>query len=131
MDLMQYKEVISREHIDGEILCDLDEQSLESDLGVAVKLHRVRLMKVITGCHSAEQFLTKNTRSWQILNLIKASYFGYIVHLHKYLYEKYSCLYSCYHCAFLVLYLSYNSSILQVSAAASIDAVRYGTDYIV
>lgn len=63
MDLMQYKEVISREHIDGEILCDLDEQSLESDLGVAVKLHRVRLMKVITGCHSAKQFLTQSTRS--------------------------------------------------------------------
>lgn len=63
MDLAQYKETIIRECIGGDILCELDEQSLESDLGVAAKLHRVRLMKVINGHHSAEQFLTQSTRS--------------------------------------------------------------------
>ena len=58
MNLGQYKETVARESVDGEILSELDEQSLESDLGISSKLHRVRLMQIITGCRSAKNFFT-------------------------------------------------------------------------
>ena len=44
--LQQYREVFEREHIDGEILQELDDEILEKDLGVTSKLHRIRIMKL-------------------------------------------------------------------------------------
>ena len=44
--LQQYREVFEKEHIDGEILCELDEDILREELGVASRLHRVRIMKL-------------------------------------------------------------------------------------
>ena len=58
MNLGQYKETVAKECIDGEILSQLDEQSLESDLGISSRVHRIRLMQIITGSRSAEDLLT-------------------------------------------------------------------------
>lgn len=53
MELGQYKDAFTRESVSGEILLECDHDILQSDLGVASRLHRVRLMKVVTGRHSA------------------------------------------------------------------------------
>ena len=58
MNLGQYKETIARECVDGEILSELDEQSLENELGISSKIHRIRLMQIITGSRSAKNFLS-------------------------------------------------------------------------
>lgn len=58
MNLGQYKETIAREFIDGGVLSELDEQSLENDLGVSSKVHRIRLMQIVAGSRSAKDFLT-------------------------------------------------------------------------
>ena len=53
MKLSQYKEMFLEENIDGEILAECDDPLLEQELHISNKLHRNRLMKVITGRHSA------------------------------------------------------------------------------
>ena len=58
MNLEQYKETVTREFVDGEILSELDDKSLENDLGISSKIHRLRLMQIITGSRSAKDFLT-------------------------------------------------------------------------
>ena len=58
MSLGQYKETVAREFVDGEILSELDDKSLENDLGISSKIHRIRLMQIINGSHSAKDFLT-------------------------------------------------------------------------
>ncbi len=57
MNLKQYSEKFTEEQIDGELLVECDAEVLESDLGVTRKLHRNRLIKVITGRHSAESII--------------------------------------------------------------------------
>ena len=49
MGLKQYQEKFRTEQVTGEILSECDEQVLTDDLGVSSKLHRIKLMKVITG----------------------------------------------------------------------------------
>ena len=41
MDLTQYTEVFLREQISGEILMELDDEILKTELGVTSKLHRL------------------------------------------------------------------------------------------
>ena len=53
MNLSQYKEVFQHEQIDGDTLADCDEVVLLHELNVSNKLHRTKLMKVITGRYSA------------------------------------------------------------------------------
>ena len=43
--------------VNGEILSECDEEVLCNDLGIASKLHRMRLLKVINGHHSAKSIL--------------------------------------------------------------------------
>ena len=57
MNLSQYKTKFADEMISGEILVELDDKDLENDLGVRSKIHRVRLMKIINGHHSARNIL--------------------------------------------------------------------------
>ena len=45
--LPQYKEAFSREAIDGELFAVLDDETLANELGVASRIHRVRLLKLI------------------------------------------------------------------------------------
>ena len=49
MGLKQYQEKFRTEQVTGEILSECYEQVLADDLGVSSKLHRIKLMKVITG----------------------------------------------------------------------------------
>lgn len=57
MSLSQYQEAFLKEQINGEILSECDETMLQNDLGVVSKLHRMRLIKVISGRHSAKSLL--------------------------------------------------------------------------
>ena len=57
MGLKHHQETFLNEHISGEILLECDEHVLEKELKITSKLHRVRLMKLITGQHSAESIL--------------------------------------------------------------------------
>ena len=57
MGLKQYQNKFKEEQMNGELLSDCDEDVLKNDLGVASKLHRMRLLKVIVGRHSARSIL--------------------------------------------------------------------------
>ena len=49
MGLKSYVEIFKREQINGEILSECDEEVLTNDLCVGSKLHRMRIMKIISG----------------------------------------------------------------------------------
>ena len=44
--MKQYMSRFQEEAINGEVLAELDEEMLQSDLGISSKLHQMRLMKV-------------------------------------------------------------------------------------
>ena len=44
--MKQYSEVFQEERINGEVLADMDDEMMQSDLGINSKLHRMKLMKV-------------------------------------------------------------------------------------
>ena len=56
MSLKLYQETFRREQVNGEILSECDEEVLMNDLGVSSKLHRMRLMKVISGKFTVSNF---------------------------------------------------------------------------
>ena len=49
MSLDKYRDNFKREQVNGEILSECDEDVLTNDLGISSKLHRIKLMKVISG----------------------------------------------------------------------------------
>ena len=55
LQLPQYKEAFAREEVDGEVLLELDDQVLQCELGINFKIHRIRLMKLISGATSAKK----------------------------------------------------------------------------
>ena len=57
MHLSQYIQRFEDEDVSGELLCDIQEDILEDDLGVKQKFHRLKLMKLINGHYSAEKIL--------------------------------------------------------------------------
>ena len=57
MHLGQYRAKFAEEMISGEILIELGQEDLERDLEIKSKIHRVRLMKIINGHHSARNIL--------------------------------------------------------------------------
>ncbi|XP_064390464.1 uncharacterized protein LOC135338305 [Halichondria panicea] len=57
MGLKAYQEAFMAERVNGEVLLECDEDVLLNELKVTSKLRRVRLLKVISGRHSAEQIL--------------------------------------------------------------------------
>ena len=58
MGLGQYKETFERESVDGGILSALDDTTIRDELGVASKIHRMRIIKLIDGFYSCKEFLT-------------------------------------------------------------------------
>ena len=68
MNLGQYKEDFMKELVDGEILADCNETMLEQDLHVTSAIHRNRLMKVITGKHSASYFTNNSDKLYSTLD---------------------------------------------------------------
>ena len=59
MSLGQYIEHIERELVTGDVLLECDDEVLKDELGMKSKIQRIRLMKVITGQHSAKDLLKK------------------------------------------------------------------------
>lgn len=57
MNLSQYSEVLRNEQVSGELLLDLNDDILEQELMVSSKLHRMRIVKLVNGEHSAESYL--------------------------------------------------------------------------
>ncbi len=49
--MKQYQDKFKHEQVDGEILAECDEAVLTNDLGVTSKLHRMRLLKIISGMY--------------------------------------------------------------------------------
>ena len=45
--MSMYKDIFTQEQIDGHLLCELDEEILEKELGITSKLHRKKLMLVV------------------------------------------------------------------------------------
>ena len=54
MSLTQYNEVFAREQISGEVLVELDDDTLREDLGISNRVHRIRIMMVISGRKSIQ-----------------------------------------------------------------------------
>ena len=57
MNLSKYSEAFKAEQISGELLLELNEDILEKELDVSSKLHRLRILKLISGEHSAQGYL--------------------------------------------------------------------------
>ena len=57
MNMGRYKQTFRDQFVSGDVLVDLTENMLRSDLGVESDLHRLRLMKVIRGEPSAHSLL--------------------------------------------------------------------------
>lgn len=49
MGLGQYGSVVQDETLDGAIFCELDEDTLTQELGMASKIHRLKVLKLISG----------------------------------------------------------------------------------
>ncbi len=62
MSLCQYKDKILEEQLSGEILLECDDTILQEEVGMASRIHRIRLMKVISGQHSAKALLEKRRK---------------------------------------------------------------------
>ena len=57
MGLGVYKEAFSREKITGDIMLELNDSMLKDELGVKLQIHRIRIMKVVSGQHSLADLL--------------------------------------------------------------------------
>ena len=57
MKLSTYIDNFKKEQITGEILAELNDETLRDELGMSSKIHRVKLMKIISGSHSATNVL--------------------------------------------------------------------------
>lgn len=53
--LSQYKENFEREGINGCLFLDLDEDILENELDVKSKIHRIRILRLVTGKQSVNE----------------------------------------------------------------------------
>ena len=57
MKMGRYRSAFIRESMTGDVLVKYDEQVLQQELGVSKKLHRIRLLQIISGEKSAESLL--------------------------------------------------------------------------
>ena len=58
--LETYAEVFKAECISGDILQEIDESVLSKELGVTSKLHRIRMMRLISGKFPLFTYMTEN-----------------------------------------------------------------------
>ena len=61
--MSQYKTKFVEEQIGGDILIECDENVLEKELGMSLKIHRVKLLQVMTGQKSAMALLAGKSPS--------------------------------------------------------------------
>ncbi|CAI8004156.1 hypothetical protein GBAR_LOCUS3844 [Geodia barretti] len=58
MGLGQYQEVFGSQQINGDLLLECDDKMLQNDLQVSSKLHRIRLLRIISGNYSVLDILS-------------------------------------------------------------------------
>lgn len=49
MNLSQYKQAFAEEQVNGDILSGLTDEDLQNELGIAKRLHRLRILRIING----------------------------------------------------------------------------------
>ena len=64
MNLSAYKDDFEQEHIDGDTMACLSDEML-IELRVSKSLHRLRLMKIVTGQNSAKSFILNSPTTEQ------------------------------------------------------------------
>ena len=57
MGLPQYKVSFLREQVSGAVLTACTDKELEEELGMAVRIHRIRLLHLVAGKSSVSNFL--------------------------------------------------------------------------
>ena len=57
LNLSQYKRRFEEEVIAGDILADCDDITLEKELGVTMRIHRLKLLQMISGESSAKHLI--------------------------------------------------------------------------
>lgn len=57
LNLSQYQAKFDEEQVGGDILSHCDDATLENELGVNMKIHRLKLLQVISGERSARALL--------------------------------------------------------------------------
>ena len=60
LKLGQYRERFEEESIAGDILAECDEAVLQKELGINMKIHRLKLLQIIRGYKSAQSIKTMN-----------------------------------------------------------------------
>ena len=63
LNLTQHLKVFGDEGIDGQILSECDEQTLQHILGISSTNHRAKLLRIITGRKSAVDILKGRTQA--------------------------------------------------------------------
>ena len=58
--MMQYTETFKNKDINGKVLLNCDDEVLANDLKVISKLHRIKLLKVVSGEFSAKQIMQRS-----------------------------------------------------------------------
>ena len=58
MDLAKYIPIFREEHVTGDILSTCDDALLKEELEITMRLHRMRLLRVIEGKHSVQKILS-------------------------------------------------------------------------
>lgn len=51
--MSQYQKVFLTEQVDGEILCECDDEVLRTELSVTNSIHRKKLMSIVNGSQSS------------------------------------------------------------------------------
>ena len=57
MRLSKYQTAFSEFAVDGDVIVQLDDNTLDTELGVTSRIHRIRLMRIIDGRKSAKEFI--------------------------------------------------------------------------
>ena len=57
MGLEEYQEAFRRQQLNGDLFSECDEDILTNELKVTSRLHRMRLMRVISGQYSVQEIL--------------------------------------------------------------------------
>lgn len=60
MGMEQYRETFIKQQINGDILADCDDDILKNELKITSRLHRIRLLRIISGQYSVQEIMSGN-----------------------------------------------------------------------
>ena len=58
MGMEQYRETFRKQQINGDILTDCDDDILQNELKITSRLHRIRLLRIISGQYSVQKIMS-------------------------------------------------------------------------